>query len=180
MKKTMLASSEKIYKCSLQWKNRIGMTSKQEFKPKEGKNRWKLIVQNRMRNYLKLYSCFRMYSTYFLVAHRNLVSVFDLKTKEWQQNMEFDDFVQYLARCDKNTKLRYTKAHTEHYHKQAILDDFTSDDHAVSNVATNVAVVVGNSMINQIKENKSGKKSMLFKSDDSKQLEGRALSWHDD
>ena len=157
------------------------MTSKQEFKPKEDNNRWKLIVQNRMSNYLKLYSCFRMYSTYFLVAHRNLVSVFDLKTKEWQQNMEFDDFVQYLARCDKNTELELKKSQTEYKNKKPIQDEFTSEDHAVSNVAANVAVVVGNSKIYQINENKNGKKSMLKKSkSDPQSLEGRALSWHDD
>ena len=33
-------SDHAIYKCALQWKNRIGMTSKQLFEPKEGDNRW--------------------------------------------------------------------------------------------------------------------------------------------
>ena len=94
----------RLYKVALHWKNRIGMTSKLAFQPKEGKDRWKLVVHYRVSNYLKLYSCFLCYSTYFLVSHRNFVSVFDLKTNKWQQNIEFDDFVQCLALCRSSSK----------------------------------------------------------------------------
>ena len=45
-----------LYKCALQWRNRIGMTSRQEYKKnKESNESWNKIVHFRVANYLKLY-----------------------------------------------------------------------------------------------------------------------------
>ena len=67
--------------------------------PRGGRDRWETAVNRRVSNYLKIFNCFIAYSTFFLVSHRNLVSVFDLTTNEWKQEIEFKDVVQCLALC---------------------------------------------------------------------------------
>ena len=59
-------------------------------------------------------------------------------------------------------------------------DNFVTENNSLSNLSTNVAVVVGNSLINLIKENKTGNRQMLHKSRKNINIGGRALSWLDD
>ena len=96
----MFGVNDTVFKCALKWKNRIGMASKQRYADKIDQNidaRWKTVVHSRISSHVKLYTSFLCYSTYFLVAHRNMVSVYDLRKNTWGINFEYDDIVRCLS-----------------------------------------------------------------------------------
>jgi len=79
-----------IFKCAVQWRNRIGRSSSMPWSPKDIKTidqSWSTIIHRRVAKYLKVFTCFLFYSTFFLVAHRNMVSIFDLNAKKFKKEL---------------------------------------------------------------------------------------------
>lgn len=66
------------------------------------KDKWAGILDLRLSCYFKLYQSFLNFETFFLVAHRNFVSSFDLSNAEWR-HYEYDDCVRHLGLA-----IRYT------------------------------------------------------------------------
>ena len=76
------------------------MASKQSISEKidtSEKERWGSILHHRICSYVKIYTSFLCYATYLFVAHRNLVSAFDLRLNKWSKNFEFDDTVRCIS-----------------------------------------------------------------------------------
>lgn len=56
---------------------------------------WDHIVHNRIANYFKLYTQILNYSTFILVSHRNMISVYDMANRgddnDWLDTIKFDE-----------------------------------------------------------------------------------------
>ena len=66
------------------------MSSKEEVKMKGlQQEKWEYIIHNRVSRHVKIFTDFLMFSNYLLVAHRDIVSTFDIRKKEWDQDLEF-------------------------------------------------------------------------------------------
>ena len=74
------------------------MSSKEDVKIKGlQQEHWEYIIHNRVSAHVKLFTDFLMFSNYLLVAHRNLVSAFDIRKKTWEYEFEFDDIVRCMT-----------------------------------------------------------------------------------
>ena len=57
------------------WRNRMGYTTSKKAKDP---TKWNYVLHKRISNFVKLYTNIINFSIYMLVAHRNMVSVFDM------------------------------------------------------------------------------------------------------
>ena len=57
------------------WRNRIGYNSS---KFQKNPDKWNIVLHKRVSNFMKLYTSIINFSMYMLVAHRNMISVFDM------------------------------------------------------------------------------------------------------
>ena len=66
------------------------MSSKEEVKMKGLlEEKWEYIIHNRVSRHVKIFTDFLIFSNYLLVAHRDIVSAFNIRTKQWDRDLEF-------------------------------------------------------------------------------------------
>ena len=63
------------------WRNRIDISTAKEFFDDK---KWDRILDYRIASYCKLFTRHSNFSTFMLVAHRNFISVYDMRTNEWK------------------------------------------------------------------------------------------------
>ena len=84
---------DRAFKVSLDWKHKIGKAAQTVFKTQN----WAQIKNNRIIDYCKLFLSIVNLMTFFLIAHRNFISVFDLQNKQWlSEHFQFKDEVRCL------------------------------------------------------------------------------------
>jgi len=69
------------------WKNKISITycQPEDYINKENTDQlWKNATHSLLQSYFKLYSDFKQLQNYFMVAHRNFVSVYNFSQKNWK------------------------------------------------------------------------------------------------
>ena len=64
---------------SVKWRTRIKYNYTEEVKH----DSWKTVADSKFSNYFRLYTKFVNMSIYYLVAHRNYISVFDMSEGKW-------------------------------------------------------------------------------------------------
>lgn len=96
-----------LHRIKTSWQQNIGLhvASSKEHEIKKFAKRWDFIKQKRVSSYMKLYRCCVTYETFFLVAHRNFVSAFNISTETWQHTM-YQDQVRELALMNRTVKKR--------------------------------------------------------------------------
>ena len=58
--------------------------------------KWAEYETRKVENYLKLYSSFLMFETFFIIAHRSFVSLYDLSVEIWH-HYNYRDTVRYVS-----------------------------------------------------------------------------------
>lgn len=64
------------------WRNRIGF----ETSKTKSMNRWDKVLHRRVANFVQLYTQITNYSTFMLVAHRNMISVYSMREDDSKNN----------------------------------------------------------------------------------------------
>ena len=83
-----------LYKCIKFKFTRFGMSMG---KPMKRASDFDIALHDRIAPYFNLYKQFINFMTYFLVAHRNHVSMFDVLRGKWTDIKTFKDTVGYVA-----------------------------------------------------------------------------------
>jgi hypothetical protein len=65
--------------------------------------KWSSTQSKRVSSYMKLYQSFASYETFFLIAHRNFVSIFDISNEVWR-HIEYNDQVRFIGITLRNNK----------------------------------------------------------------------------
>ena len=147
--------------------------------------RWPTITHRRVAQYVSLYQSFLFQTTYFLVAHKNNVSLYDIVQKKFTDNFKFDDQVQCLAKCNPVTDSG-SKSQT------AVLVGSSRiwfiEQRSKKELKTKEAPQVNESLqhFNEdqafdrqstVKKASENDDLPLFKSENSIDIDGRAISW---
>ena len=61
----------------MNWKNRLGTTTIKALKANKFES-WDSVIHRRFSNYVKLYTDMVMFGTYLIIAHRNLISLYNM------------------------------------------------------------------------------------------------------
>ena len=69
-------------------------------------NTWNNIASKKLSSYFKLYACQIMFETFFMVAHRNYVSIYDLSEEEWTHYV-YEDTVRHIGLTTRAGKYLY-------------------------------------------------------------------------
>ena len=74
---------------SVKWRTRIKYNYTEEVKHDE----WRTVANSKFSSYFKLYTKFVNMSIYYLVAHRNFISVYDMSESKWLEkgHLRVDD-----------------------------------------------------------------------------------------
>ena len=75
---------------------------------------FEIALHDRIAPYFNLYKQFINFMTYFMVAHRNHVSMFDILRGKWTDMKTFKDTVRYIAVKKRSNKV---------IHKHQLLSD---------------------------------------------------------
>ena len=75
-----------IRKVSVKWRTRIKYNYTEEVKHDE----WRTVANSKFSSYFKLYTKFVNMSIYYLVAHRNFISVYDMSESKWIRHLAVD------------------------------------------------------------------------------------------
>jgi len=104
----------------MNWKQRIGLSVSQsvpvpqELNNKQSVNKlWLRIGQNSVSQTMNLYPSFLLFFTKMIVAHQNIVSIFDLLESKWTEHLTFTARVTDV--------FRHTSSHTESNYEIGIL-----------------------------------------------------------
>ena len=133
-----------LSKCKLSWKS-IGERFMKAYKKDPEKSWSQRFLNRRVANHLKIFTDMQLLSTYMLVAHRNIVSIYCTIKEEWIQNLKFTDYVSSLSSTELLTSI----------HSEAEKDLNTAKN-------KRVAVLVGSSrfeFIEESEENSSSRKA---------------------
>lgn len=96
-----------LYRIPTTWAQRIGLSvavckNYGGSDPAKTMNRkWNDIKSKRVSAYMRLYSSFCQLVSYFMIAHRNIVSIFDLSTEKWSHHV-YEDTVRYVGLTVRN------------------------------------------------------------------------------
>ena len=89
------------YKCLKFKLNRFGMSMGKVMKRNSD---FEIALHDRIAPYFNLYKQFINFMTYFMVAHRSHISMFDILRGKWTDMKTFKDTVRYLAVKKRNKK----------------------------------------------------------------------------
>ena len=106
------------------WRNRISMATGKKIK--EGEKKWGIVLHRRIANYFKIYTTICNFANFILVAHRNMISVFDMNDpqKKWIDNIEvFDEPIRCISVKKKGLKDHRDKVHQSNLMSPKLADD---------------------------------------------------------
>lgn len=61
---------------------------------------FKNIFYQRVKNHIKLFSCFVFADTYIFVSHGQYISIFDVVNKKWIEHLKFNNEIIQIFRSE--------------------------------------------------------------------------------
>ena len=72
------------------------MNSSKEMK--DGQRKWDIVLHRRIADYFKIYTTILNFANFILVAHRNMISVYDMNNAAWDPHVKkFDDPIRVMS-----------------------------------------------------------------------------------
>ena len=84
------------YKSRHFWRNRNSMNSSKEMI--NGQRKWDIVLHRRISDYFKIYTTILNFANFILVAHPNMISVYNMNNSAWEENIaSFSDPIKVIS-----------------------------------------------------------------------------------